>query len=158
IPGISDARPAVRRAGRRPPWRPVLRPSNSAPISAARCGRRRIIAAWARTNRAPVLCPQAAAGRPQPPHLPRAAGLPVLGPMARDAADLALGLDILAGPDERADGIGYKLALPPPRHQELGQYRALLLDTHPLCPTAQTVSAALDRLATRLAAAGVAVA
>ena len=36
----------------------------------------------------------------------------VIGPMARSAADLALELGVLAGPDELWDGIGYKLVLP----------------------------------------------
>ena len=36
--------------------------------------------------------------------------------MARNAADLALELDVLAGPDEEAEGVGYRLALPAPRH------------------------------------------
>jgi len=35
------------------------------------------------------------------------------------AADLALELAVLAGPDELAEGIGYKLSLPPPRHETL---------------------------------------
>jgi hypothetical protein len=32
--------------------------------------------------------------------------------MARSAADLALELSVVAGPDEWMEGIGYKLALP----------------------------------------------
>src|SRR5689334_417463 len=39
-------------------------------------------------------------------------GLGVAGPLARTAADLSLALGVLAGPDD-ADGIGYRLALPP---------------------------------------------
>jgi len=58
--------------------------------------------------------------------------LAVAGPMARSAADLALELEVLAGPDELSDGIGYKLALPPSRHGELKDFRVLLIDTHPL--------------------------
>jgi amidase len=78
----------------------------------------------------------------------------VAGPMARSAADLALALDVLAGPDPWSEGIGYKLALPPPRHDQLRDYRVLLLDAHPLCPTAADVRSALGRLAERLAGLG----
>jgi len=41
--------------------------------------------------------------------------------MARSAADLSLMLDILAEPDELALGAAYRLALPEPRHAELGR-------------------------------------
>ena len=70
--------------------------------------------------------------------------------MARSAADLALELQVLAGPDEEWDGIGYKLALQPPRHDKIGDYRVLVLDKHPLCPTADPVRTAVDALADRL--------
>jgi amidase len=53
-----------------------------------------------------------------------------------------------------ADGIGYKLALPPPRHDKLVDFRVLVLDTHPLCPTAASVSGALNGLADRLSSLG----
>jgi len=53
----------------------------------------------------------------------------VAGPMARSAGDLALALDVLAGPDA-SDALGYKLALPPPRHADLRDFRVLLLDDH----------------------------
>ena len=55
----------------------------------------------------------------------------VAGPMARSAGDLALALDVLAGPDA-SDALGYKLALPPPRHADLRDFRVLLADDHPL--------------------------
>jgi amidase len=74
--------------------------------------------------------------------------------MARSAVDLAIELDVLAGPDEWSEGIGYRLALPPPRHQGLEDFRVLLIDTHPLCPTAKSVGAALDNLSDRLAKRG----
>jgi amidase len=84
--------------------------------------------------------------------------LAVIGPMARSAADLALMLDVLADPDEETLGIAYRLALPPARHQELRQFRALILEDHPLLPTAASVRAVLDALADRLAGAGTPVA
>ena len=79
--------------------------------------------------------------------------LAAVGPIARNAADLALALNVLAGPDER-ESIAYRLALPPARHDNLKGYRVLLLDTHPLEPTSQTIRAALDRLADRLVKVG----
>jgi amidase len=79
--------------------------------------------------------------------------LAVVGPMARTAADLALALDITAGPDD-ADAIGYRLALPPPRHSELKDFRVLVVDQHPLLPTSEAVRAALTRTADGLQKAG----
>jgi amidase len=63
-------------------------------------------------------------------------------------------LDVLAGPDELTEGIGYKLVLPPPRHQKLSDFRVLVIDAHPLCPTAASIGAALNGLAERLAKVG----
>jgi amidase len=80
--------------------------------------------------------------------------LAVAGPLARSAADLALALDVIAGPDE-PDAIAFRLALPPARHSELKDFRVLVIDTHPLEPTSSTLQAALERLADRLAKAGV---
>jgi amidase len=83
--------------------------------------------------------------------------LAVAGPMARSAGDLALALDVMAGPDA-ADALGYKLVLPPPRHSELRDFRVLVLDEHPLLPTAGSIRAALDSVADKLAKHGVTVA
>jgi amidase len=77
-----------------------------------------------------------------------------VGPMARSAADLALELGVLAGPDELMEGVGYKLALPPPRREKLADFRVLVIDTHPLCPTADSIRSALNGLADRLANLG----
>jgi amidase len=101
------------------------------------------------------LVPQRGAGPPQTPAIPVRGDLAVAGPMTRSAADLALELEVLAGPDELSDGIGYKLALPPPRHEKLQDFRVLVIDTHPLCPTASSIAAALNDLTERLAKLGV---
>jgi amidase len=77
--------------------------------------------------------------------------LAVVGPMARSATDLALALDATAGPDSR-DAVAYRLSLPPPRHAALKDYRVLLLDQHPLLPTAASIRGTLDALANRLEA------
>jgi amidase len=100
------------------------------------------------------LIPPRGSGPPEAPAIPIRGDLAVIGPMARNAADLALELQVLAGPDEMWDGIGYKLALPPPRHDTLAAFRILLLQEHPLCPTAESISSALETLASQLAAAG----
>jgi amidase len=100
------------------------------------------------------LVPQRGAGPPGVPPIPVHGDLAVSGPMARSAADLALELGVLAGPDEMSDGIGYKLALPPARHADLKDFRVLLIDAHPLFPTASSVTGALDRLGDRLAKSG----
>ncbi len=83
--------------------------------------------------------------------------LAVIGPLARTAADLALAFDLLAGPDV-LEAVGYRLALPPPRHDALRDYRVLVLDAHPLLPAAADVRGAIGRLAERLRAAGATVA
>jgi amidase len=103
------------------------------------------------------LVPQRGAGPPQTPEIPMRGDLAVIGPMARSAADLALELSVVAGPDEWTEGIGYKLALPPPRHDRLTDFRVLVIDAHPLCPTAADVAGALDGLADRLAKLSVSV-
>lgn len=98
--------------------------------------------------------PQRGAGPPQTPVVPTRGDLAVIGPMARSAADLALLMDVTAGPDELADGVGYKLALPPPRHEKLSGFRVLVIDKHPLCPSAASITAALNGLAERLGKGG----
>jgi amidase len=95
------------------------------------------------------LAPPGVTGAPIP--------LAVLGPLARSASDLALALDVLAGPlgDEAR---GYRLALPEPRHPRLADYRVLILDRHPGAEVAEEISDALQRLGEGLAAAGASVA
>jgi amidase len=100
------------------------------------------------------LVPQRGAGPPQTPVVPVRGDLSVIGPMARSAGDLALGLEVLAGPDELTEGIGYKLALPPPRDDNLAEFRVLIIDAHPLCPTANSIRTALQGLAERLGKLG----
>jgi len=100
------------------------------------------------------LIPPRGAGYPETPAIATRGELFVIGPMARSAADLSLALSVLAGPDEMWDGIGYRLALPEPRHDKLAEYRVLLIDAHPLCPTSVSIKEALDGLADRLAESG----
>ncbi|KYH00151.1 amidase [Bradyrhizobium sp. DOA1] len=86
--------------------------------------------------------------------VPGQGDLAVVGPMARTASDLALSLDVIAGPDETRDGIGYRLALPAPRQDRLRDFRILVIDTHPLMPTGDAVRSAIGRLADRLDKSG----
>ncbi len=100
------------------------------------------------------LVPLRGYGLPPAPPVPGQGDLAVIGPMARYASDLALSLDVIAGPDEARDGIGYRLALPASRHDNLGDFRILVIDTHPLMPTGEAVRSAIGRLADRLAKSG----
>jgi amidase len=89
------------------------------------------------------------------PALPVAVDLAVIGPMARSVDDLVLGLDIIAGPDEAAEGRAYRLSLPAARGEKLAAFRVLFIADHPLLPTSPEVAASLELLAKQLAAAGV---
>ena len=91
---------------------------------------------------------------PGAPALPRDIDLAVVGPMARSAADLSLAMDVIAGPDEERAGIGYRLALPAARHAALKDFRVLVIEEHPLLPTAAAISGAIARLSERLAKVG----
>jgi amidase len=94
---------------------------------------------------------------PATPALPVETDLAVAGPMARSATDLELLLNVIAGPDEPM-ATGYRMALGPPRHDRLQGFRVLIVDTHPLLPTAQSIRTAIDRFAEKLEKAGAKVA
>jgi amidase len=94
---------------------------------------------------------------PPAPPLPFNRDLSVVGPMARGAADLALLLDVMAGPDPIEAGKAYSLALPAARHTTLRDFRILLIDSDPVLPTDKDVRAGIEKLAANLARAGVAV-
>jgi amidase len=104
----------------------------------------------------PTLALAPARGHTPPPFppIPLDADLAVIGPMARSAADLAPLLDVMAGPDPLDQGVGYKLALPAPRHAELKAFRVLVIDGHPLLPADADVRGAIERLAGNLVKAG----
>jgi amidase len=101
-----------------------------------------------------ALVPSRGHTAPPSPPLPFNRDLAVIGPMARSAADLTLLLDVIAGPDPLEAGTAYKLALPPPRHDELKDFRVLVIDTDPVMPTNMAVRAAIDALAANLGKAG----
>src|SRR5215469_14734642 len=95
---------------------------------------------------------------PPAPPVPGPGDLAVAGPMARHASDLALALDAIGGPDEMAEGVGYRLALPSSRHDALRDFRAFVIDTHPLMPTSHAVRSAIAGFSERLSKLGVKVA
>lgn len=84
--------------------------------------------------------PPAAKGPPPPfPFIDMAC----FGPMARSAADLDVALSTLA-----------EVAMPLARHKRLRDYRACVIDTHPLMPVSNTVRAMLDTRFDALGSAG----
>lgn len=87
---------------------------------------------------------------PPAPALPVDLDLAVVGPMARTARDLALLLDVMAGPDPLTHGVAYEVALPPARHDRLADFRVLILEDHPLIPTGSAVRAGVSRVAAAL--------
>lgn len=88
------------------------------------------------------------------PALPADRDLSVIGPMARSAADLALLLDVIAGPDPLEAGTAYRLDLPAARHGALKDFRVLAIDSDPVLPANNVVRASLNELAGKLGKAG----
>jgi len=70
----------------------------------------------------------------------------VIGPMARSADDLALGLAAMAGPDE-IDEAGLRLALPAPRKKALRDFKVAVMLTDPAAEVDREVQARLQALA-----------
>ncbi|WP_090760913.1 amidase [Nonomuraea maritima] len=91
---------------------------------------------------------------PAEPAWPVDLDLAVVGPMARTARDLALLLDVMAGPDPLTYGVAHRLVLPPARHERLCDFRVLVLDEHPLLPTGSAVREGVHRVAAALADGG----
>jgi amidase len=79
-----------------------------------------------------------------------------IGPLARSADDLDLALGIMAGPDA-VDGAGWKLELPAPKKQRLGDFRVALMLDDPNSEVDREVQDILQRLADALAKKGVTV-
>ncbi|MDB6000763.1 MAG: amidase, partial [Rhizobacter sp.] len=79
--------------------------------------------------------------------------LSVIGPLARNAADLELALDVLAGPDVD-EAVALRLALPPARFSRISDLRVLMLTEHPSTRAGADVRGAVDDVAALLAQAG----
>jgi amidase len=91
---------------------------------------------------------------PGPPGTLSTADVGVFGPLGRSAADLALGLDVLAGPDD-ADAVGWRLDLPAPRNGGvLAGLRVATWFDDPCVPVAGAVRTLLEGAAAALAGAG----
>jgi amidase len=74
-----------------------------------------------------------------------ASALNAVGPLARDAADLTLALDVLAGPEPGED-VAWRLELPPPRHERLRDFRIAVLPLPDWLPVSNAVDGALEAL------------
>lgn len=79
---------------------------------------------------------------PGPPGMQSQPDLGVAGPIARSAGDLAVGLDVLAGPDLHTE-VAWRLDLPAPRHDRLSDFRVAAWLDHPSLPVDAVV---LERL------------
>jgi amidase len=82
--------------------------------------------------------------------------LSVVGPLARDAHDIEVALEVTAGPD--AESPANKLALPMPRHGRLSSYRVFVLDSHPVAAIDGEVRRVLEDAADQLTREGASVA
>jgi amidase len=90
---------------------------------------------------------------PGPPGSLSTIDLATIGPMARSADDLALALDVLAGPDD-AQAAAWRLALPPPRATSLDGYRVAVWLDDDYCPVDGDVLRVLGETVDDLARAG----
>ncbi len=81
------------------------------------------------------------------------ADLAVSGPLARSAEDLALALDIMAGPTPR-ESIGWQLALPRPNMDSLAGLRVAVWHTDDMAPVSQETADRVQMVAEVLAKAG----
>ena len=75
---------------------------------------------------------------PRPP-----TDLPVTGPMARHAEDLAAALGVVGGP-EGDDTVAYRWTLPPARGSRLQDYRVGYVLDDPMCPLSSDVKETLE--------------
>lgn len=80
--------------------------------------------------------------------------LSVAGPLARNAADLKLALEILGGPDAE-DAIAYRWQLPPARGSRLTDYRIGYILDDPFCPIVPEVKKVLTDTVEAMKKAGV---
>jgi len=80
--------------------------------------------------------------------------LAVVGPMARDARDLVLALEVLGGPDGDA-AKAWTWRLPPPRHRRLKDFRVGCVIDDPIAPIASDIRQRYEDTLSALSAAGV---
>src|SRR5215471_18001280 len=85
---------------------------------------------------------------PNPPTI-----MGVQGPLARSAEDLALALEVLAGPDG-GEETAWRLAIPPTRHEQLRDFRVAVLPPIAWVPVDPEILAAQEQVVTCLRHAG----
>lgn len=90
---------------------------------------------------------------PEPPGTLTRTDVAAMGPFARSAEDLELALAVLVAPDE-LDLAGWRLELPPPRHEEIADYRVAVWIDDERYPIAADVRAAFTAVTDSLEAAG----
>jgi amidase len=90
---------------------------------------------------------------PGPPGSLAEIDLATVGPLARSAADLALALDVLAGPDA-AQSVAWRLDLPAPRAETLRGYRIAAWLDDDYCPIDADVLRVLGAVVDAVAAVG----
>ncbi len=81
----------------------------------------------------------------------------VQGPLARSAMDLELAFDVVAGPDV-GEATGWRLNIPPARHEHLSEYRVAVLPPLPWLPIEREILEAREALLEHLRQQGVKVA
>ena len=74
------------------------------------------------------------------------ADISVIGPLGRSAGDVALGLSIIAGPDE-IDAKGIKLQLPAPAKKSFADYKIGIIYSDPTAPVDREVQSLIQELA-----------
>lgn len=85
---------------------------------------------------------------------PRSPDMAVCGPLARSAADLAVALEVLAGPSTSEDAPGLRLELPPPRRTCLRGLRVAVWPTDAIAPVDDEVAERVQRVADLVARRG----
>ncbi len=81
------------------------------------------------------------------------ADISAIGPLARSAEDLALALDVIAGPDE-LDGAGWRLELPAARKTRIQDFKVAVMLSDPNSEVDAEYADLLQGLADKLARAG----
>ncbi len=79
--------------------------------------------------------------------------LSVIGPLGRSAADVEMGVHIMAGPDE-IQSAGYHLNLQAPSQKSLADYRVAVWKTDLMAPVSQEISSRVEAVAQAVIEAG----
>ncbi len=79
--------------------------------------------------------------------------LSVIGPMGRSAADLEVGVRVMAGPDE-IESRGLKVELPAPHQQGLADFKVAVWKNFEGCPVSAETEARVEAVAETIAKAG----